>query len=102
MVGIDIPSTSGGSTSGHEVLWVYKFDKSTNSHKLLEIERSPGLSAHTRGSESTADLMRKFEANKQRKGVIVIEDLPMTEFDTFENFLKNSGSGDVWIAPSSR
>jgi len=102
VVGINIPSTSGGSTSGHEVPWVYKYDKSTNAHKLFEIDRSPELSAHIKENESTVDLLKKFEANKQSKGVVVIEDLPIADFDKLENVLKNSRSGDVWIAPASK
>jgi len=102
IVGINVPFSSGGSTSGKEVPWVYKFDKSTNVHQLFENDNSPSQSWNIKEIENKGDILKKFIKSEQSKGLIVIEDLPMADFNKLENVLKNSGSGDIWIAPASK
>ncbi len=102
VVGFSVPSGSGGSTSGYEAPWVYKLDNSKNTIEFHKKEKPYNPLTQVRGSRSIQELIKQFNANNTSTSTIVIENMPIGDFDKLDSLLKNSKSGNVWLAPSSK
>ncbi len=102
VVGFSVSSDSGGSTSGSEVPWAYRLDNSKAIMQFMKDNQSANPEIKMQKNEAVKVILEQFKADKKETGTIVIEDMQMGEFDKLESFLKESDSGNVWVAPSTK